>query len=133
MARIVVPSAQALVTALGSSAREAMVTLAKALAVSIQETNGMPERRGLITQFMDVCKSIDAMDRADAREARQLARAEAAMDWMARRDEERSKAANARAAAALAKLRPQPGPASAIVGDLRAAREAKVRRQERSA
>lgn len=133
MARIVVPSAQALVTSLGDSARAALVTLARALAGEIQETNDGRERRLVTAQFLNVCKAIDAMDRSDAKEARQLARAEAAMDWMARRDEERNKAAAARAAAALAKLRPQPGPASAVIGDLKAARDAKVRRQERGA
>lgn len=129
MARIVVPSAEALTTALGNSARESLVTLARSLATQIEMTVDAKERMSLLRMFVTVVRAVDAMDRADVAAARHLARSEAAMDWMARRDEERAMAAAQRAADKLARETGQkPGPASALIDELRQVRERRGKR-----
>lgn len=131
--KITVPSAEALTTALGRCARDGLVTLARALAQEIEATDDRGERHETTRLYLTVVRQIDSMDRAGVREARATARAEAAMDWMNRRDDERQKGAAARAAIALAKAKPAPGPTSAIIDELRQARDAKLRRQRKSA
>jgi translation initiation factor 2B subunit (eIF-2B alpha/beta/delta family) len=130
MATIVVPSAEALVTALGESSRESLVTLAKALSVEIEATNSGEERRAVIRLYLAVLKEVERMDRFARSEARMIARSEAAIDWMSRRDEERAQAAANRAAEKLARetIHTTPGPASSLVDELATARKRKIRR-----
>lgn len=129
VATVVVPSAEALTTSLGESARDALVTLAKALAQEIQATNDPAERRKTTHQFITVVAKINGMDLAVAREARALARAEAAIDWMARRDQERAMVAARRAAEIIAREQPKETPASSVIDDLRLARERRTKRR----
>lgn len=129
MARIVVPSAEALTTALGESSREALVTLARALAEEIQATDDQAERHTTIKLYLAVLRQVDLMDRAARSEARQLARSEAAMDWMARRNEERSMTAARQAAEKIAREKERAiGPASSLIDELRQARDKRKRR-----
>jgi len=124
-----VPCAEALTTALGTSAREALVTLARALAEEVQATDDTDARHKAVRIYLSVVKQIDAMDNAAVREARALARAEAAIDWMARRDEERAKAVAMRVAEKMARQEPKAGPASSVIDELKVARDKRVRRR----
>lgn len=129
MARIVVPSAEALTTALGESSREALVTLARALAVEIQAADEPTQRHKTVRLYLEVVRQVDSMDRAARSEARQLARSEAAMDWMARRNEERSMTAARQAAEKIAREKERAiGPASALIDELRQHRDKRKRR-----
>lgn len=127
LAYITVPSAEALVTALGTSARDALATLAKSLAQQIEMCVDFNDRMRLISQFRTTVVAIERIDDAKVREARTLARSEAAIDWMARRDEARATEAARRAAEKLARERPS-GPASSVVTDILAARSKKAGR-----
>lgn len=127
MARIVVPSAEALTTALGESSREALVTLARALAVEIQAADDPTQRHKTVRLYLEVVRQVDNMDRAARSEARQLARSEAAMEWMARRDEERARVVATRVAEKMAR-ESAPGPASSVIDELRQHRDKRKRR-----
>lgn len=128
MARITVPRAEALTTALGDSARESLVTLARALAEQAESTVDPKERLGLYKFFVQVVGKIEHFDRMKVSEARNLARSEAAIDWMARRDEQRAMVAAQKVAEKLAREQPKPSPTSSIIDELRAARERKTKR-----
>jgi hypothetical protein len=127
MARIVVPSAEALTTALGQSSRDALVTLARALAEEVQATDDQAQRHTTIKLYLSVLRQVDLMDRAARTEARQMARSEAAMDWMARRDEERARTVAARVAEKMAR-ESAPGPASSVIDELRQVRDKRRKR-----
>jgi hypothetical protein len=76
---------------------------------------------------MDVVRQVESMDHRARIEARQLARSEAAMDWMARRDEERARTVAVRVAEKMAR-ESAPGPASSVIDELRQVRDKRRKR-----
>ena len=68
--KLTVPSAQALTTSLAQGTREALETLAIALAQQIEATVDADERLKAVRAFVATVTRLDQFDRADRREAR---------------------------------------------------------------